>query len=112
MASFLLSLIVVPFPHISRCRNQERTDDLAQTLVDHGTSFCVEPQRPCPRSLGKLKVSRPATWQAFRLTAIDDRPGAEAAKVLGMHVAHVFVAKHRVHKMLEEELRLLKGKLE
>ena len=112
VASSLLSRIVVPFSLVSSWGNGERTDDLAQTLVDHGTSFCVEPQRPCPRSLGKLKVSRPATWQAFQLTAIDDRPGAEAAKVLGMHVAHVFVAKHRVHKMLEEELRLLKGKLE
>ena len=43
MASSLLSRIVVPFPLISRCRNGERTDDFAQTLVDHGTSFCVEP---------------------------------------------------------------------
>ena len=55
------------------------------------------------------KRVKPATWQAFRLTVIDNRPGAEAAKELGMPVAHVFVAKHRVQKMLEEEVRLLKG---
>jgi RNA polymerase sigma-70 factor (ECF subfamily) len=52
---------------------------------------------------------KPATWQAFRLTAIENRPGAEAAKELGMQVAHVFVAKHRVQKMLEEEVRILKS---
>jgi len=49
------------------------------------------------------------TWQAFRLTAIENRPGPEAARELQMPVAHVFVAKHRVQKMLEEEVRALKG---
>ena len=43
-ASSLLSRIVVPFPLVSRRRNGERTDDLAQTLVGHGTSFRVERQ--------------------------------------------------------------------
>jgi RNA polymerase sigma-70 factor (ECF subfamily) len=55
------------------------------------------------------KRVKPATWQAFRLTAIEKRPGAEAAKELGMQVAHVFVAKHRVQKMLEEEVRKLQA---
>jgi RNA polymerase sigma factor (sigma-70 family) len=50
------------------------------------------------------------TWLAFRLTAIDNRPGADAAKELGIPVAHVFVAKHRVQKMLEEEIRNLEMK--
>src|SRR5262249_17494779 len=35
---FLLWRIGVPFPLISWCRKGERTDDLAQTLVDHRTS--------------------------------------------------------------------------
>jgi hypothetical protein len=42
---FSLLLIVVPFPVISRSWNGERTIDLAQTLIFHGTSLCVEPQR-------------------------------------------------------------------
>ncbi len=46
---FSLLLIVVPFPVVSRWWNGERTIDLAQTLIVHGTSFCVEPQRSCPR---------------------------------------------------------------
>jgi hypothetical protein len=61
VATSPLSRIVVPFPLVFRCRNGERTDDLAHTLVDHGTSFCVEPHRPCPRSLAKLEVSPPSS---------------------------------------------------
>jgi RNA polymerase sigma-70 factor (ECF subfamily) len=52
---------------------------------------------------------KPANWQAFRLTAIEERPGAEAASELGLSVARVFIAKHRVQKMLEEEVRILRG---
>jgi RNA polymerase sigma-70 factor (ECF subfamily) len=56
------------------------------------------------------KRVKPATWLAFRLTVLDNRSGADVGKELGMQVAHVFVAKHRVQKMLEEEVRLLKGR--
>ena len=52
---------------------------------------------------------KPTTWQAFRLTALENRPGAEVAEELGMAIALVFVARHRVQKMLEEEVRILKG---
>ena len=52
---------------------------------------------------------KPATWDAFRLTAIEGLPGAQVGRELGMAVAHVFVARHRVQKMLQEEIRSLKG---
>ena len=39
---------------------------------------------------------------AFKRTAIDSRPGPEAARELGMHVAHVFVVKHRVQTVLSQ----------
>ena len=55
------------------------------------------------------KRVKPTTWQAFYRTAVEDRPGAEVAKELGMAIALVFVARHRVQKMLEEEIRRLKG---
>lgn len=55
------------------------------------------------------KRVKPSTWQAFRLTAIENRQAAEAAEELQMQIAHVFVAKHRVQKTLEEEVRILKG---
>jgi RNA polymerase sigma-70 factor (ECF subfamily) len=57
------------------------------------------------RIKGRVK---PATWDAFQLTAVDGLSGAEAAGKLGIPVAHVFVAKHRVQKMLQEEIRSLK----
>jgi RNA polymerase sigma-70 factor (ECF subfamily) len=54
------------------------------------------------------KRVKPANWRAFQLTAIDGRPGAEAARELSLPVARVFIAKHRVQRMLEEEIRIVK----
>jgi len=51
---------------------------------------------------------KPTTWEAFRLTAIEDRPGAEVAQQLQISVASVFVAKHRVQKLLREEVQNMK----
>jgi RNA polymerase sigma factor (sigma-70 family) len=48
------------------------------------------------------------TWEAFRLTSIENLSGADAAKQLDMPVSSVFVAKHRVMKLLEEEVKKLK----
>jgi len=36
-----------------------RTIDLAQTLIVHGTSFCVEPQRSCQKRRTTLHGTRP-----------------------------------------------------
>jgi RNA polymerase sigma-70 factor (ECF subfamily) len=47
------------------------------------------------------------TWDAFRLLALQGLSGAEAAAQLGMKVATVFVAKSKVQKMLQEEVRKL-----
>jgi len=49
------------------------------------------------------------TWEAFQLTALAQRRGSAAADQLGMTVAAVFKAKSRVQKMLQEEIRRLKG---
>ncbi len=59
------------------------------------------------RVQGRVK---PSTWEAFRLTAIEGLTGVEAARRMGIRVAHVFVAKHRVLKMLQEEIRLLEDR--
>jgi RNA polymerase sigma-70 factor (ECF subfamily) len=50
---------------------------------------------------------RPRTWDAFHLTALEGLSGAEAARRLGMQVAHVFVAKSEVRRMLADEIRRL-----
>jgi RNA polymerase sigma-70 factor (ECF subfamily) len=49
------------------------------------------------------------TWEAFQLTALEEQRGSAVAGQLGMTVAAVFKAKSRVQKMLQEEIRRLKG---
>ncbi len=74
-----------------------------------------EMQQAFERELLELAMSRveervkPNTWQAFRLTSIENLSGAEAAERLNVPVSSVFVAKHRVMKLLEAEVRKLKA---
>jgi RNA polymerase sigma factor (sigma-70 family) len=56
----------------------------------------------------RLRVE-PRTWEAFRLTAVDGLPGAEAGQRLQMRVAAVFKAKSRVQKLLQEAIAELEG---
>ncbi len=51
----------------------------------------------------------PQTWDAYRLTAEEGLAGSEAAARLGVPVANVFVAKSRVIRMLQDEIRSLEG---
>src|SRR5262245_14016705 len=51
----------------------------------------------------------PHTWQAFRLTAVEDLSGAEAAERLSMTVAMVFIAKSRVQKMVRAEIERMES---
>jgi RNA polymerase sigma-70 factor (ECF subfamily) len=54
----------------------------------------------------RMRVT-PRTWQAYAMTAVEGRSGAEAAQALGMKVATVFVAKSKVLKLLQEERQKL-----
>jgi RNA polymerase sigma-70 factor (ECF subfamily) len=56
----------------------------------------------------RARVAAP-TWDAFRLTTFEGHSGAEASRMLGIPVASVFVAKHRVQKALREEIARLEG---
>jgi DNA-directed RNA polymerase specialized sigma24 family protein len=47
------------------------------------------------------------TWRAFQMLAIDGLSGAEVASQLGMQIGMVYVAKSRVQKLLQEEIRQL-----
>jgi RNA polymerase sigma-70 factor (ECF subfamily) len=49
------------------------------------------------------------TWDAFRLLALEGVSRAEAAEALGMKVATVFVARSKVQKMIQAELRQMEG---
>ena len=56
----------------------------------------------------RLRVE-PRTFEAFRLTALEGLSGAAAAERIPMQVAQVFVAKRRVQKMLQEEVRKMEN---
>jgi RNA polymerase sigma factor (sigma-70 family) len=47
------------------------------------------------------------TWEAFRLTALLNHSGAEAARQLTMPVMHVYVARQRVQIRLRQEVKRL-----
>src|SRR5262245_2042157 len=80
----------------------EARDDLARWLDEEFTRALFEEASARVR----LRV-QPHTWEAFRLTAIEGKSGAEAAVLLGMQVATVFVARSKVQKMLQDEVRRL-----
>jgi RNA polymerase sigma-70 factor (ECF subfamily) len=48
-------------------------------------------------------------WDAFRLTALESRSGADASKELGMLVSTVYSSKCKVQKLVGKELRRLDG---
>ncbi len=56
----------------------------------------------------RLRVE-PATWESFRLLAVEGLSGAEAARQLDRTVAAVFKAKTRVQAMLRDEVARLEG---
>ena len=84
-------------------------------LVDARDEFQRELESLFDRDLFQIAMRRvekrvkPATWDAFRLTALEGLSGREAGQRLQMPVAHVFVAKNRVQKLLQEEIRIMKG---
>jgi RNA polymerase sigma factor (sigma-70 family) len=49
------------------------------------------------------------TWEAFRLTALEGVSAAATAAQLEIKVAHVYVAKSEVKKMIADEIRKLEG---
>lgn len=51
----------------------------------------------------------PRTWEAFRLMALEERPGAEVAARLGMTVVAVYQARYRIMEKVREEYAALDG---
>jgi RNA polymerase sigma-70 factor (ECF subfamily) len=83
-------------------RTVEAREDLVRRLDDEFDRELLDEATARVR----LRVT-PRTWQAFELTAVQGRSGAEAAAALGMKVATVFVARSKVQKMLQEEVQRL-----
>ena len=49
------------------------------------------------------------TWLAFKLAALDGVPPQAVADQLGVRVSQVYLAKHRLQKLVQEEIRALEG---
>jgi RNA polymerase sigma factor (sigma-70 family) len=84
---------------LERLCSQEAVEDFLHRLEQESDRELLE----IAMARVKLRV-QPRTWEAFRMTAVDDRPGAEVGAHLGMKVGAVFVARSKVQKMIREEI--------
>lgn len=77
-------------------------DDLARSCEAEARRVLLE------RALDRVRRRvHPATWEAFRLTALEDRPVAEVAAQLDLGIGDVYNARWRVQKFLREAVREL-----
>jgi RNA polymerase sigma-70 factor (ECF subfamily) len=83
-------------------QTQEARQDLARDLEEAFDHELLEAAMQAVRQ----RVA-PQTWEAFHLTAVERLSGAEVANRLGIPPSSVFVAKHRVTKLLREEVARL-----
>jgi RNA polymerase sigma factor (sigma-70 family) len=80
----------------------EAREDLLQRISEE---FDLERlEQAMTRVRGRVE---PATWDAFRLTAIEGVPAAEVAERLGKTVTTVYAARSSVKKMLRAEVEEL-----
>lgn len=49
------------------------------------------------------------TWEAFRLVALEQVEPQRVADQLGVRVSQVYLAKHRVQKLVQEEIRAIES---
>jgi RNA polymerase sigma-70 factor (ECF subfamily) len=74
-------------------------DDLLQRMDEECERELLE------EAMARVRVRvQPHTWQAFVLTALEGKSGAEAAAQLQIKVGTVWVARSKVQKMLQEEV--------
>lgn len=56
----------------------------------------------------RIRVAE-TTWEAFRLAALEQVEPQRVADQLGVRVSQVYLAKHRVQKLVQEEIRALEN---
>jgi RNA polymerase sigma-70 factor (ECF subfamily) len=47
------------------------------------------------------------TWEAFRLAALEGLAPQQVADNLGVRISQVYLSKHRVQKLVQEEIKAL-----
>jgi RNA polymerase sigma-70 factor (ECF subfamily) len=80
----------------------EARDDLARRLEEE---FDMELLQEAMAAV-QQRV-KPATWEAFRLLAVEQKSGEEVAAALGVSIDVAFKARSNVTKLLREELQKL-----
>jgi RNA polymerase sigma factor (sigma-70 family) len=74
----------------------EARDDLLRRIEDEFDLELLE------QAMARVRQRvEPATWDAFRLTALEGLPAAEVARRLGKQVATVYVLRSNVQKLLQ-----------
>jgi RNA polymerase sigma-70 factor (ECF subfamily) len=87
---------------VEQLQSIEAREDLVQQLEEEFDREVLE------EAVARVQARvTPKSWRVFEMTAHEGRSGAETAAALGMTVAAVFVAKGRVQKLLQEEVRRL-----
>src|SRR5262249_293256 len=81
--------------------------------VEARTDLAAKLEEEYDRELMELAMGRvaqrvqPHTWEAFRFLAIEGLSGAEVAAKLNMRVATAYVARSKVQKMIQDEIKAL-----
>jgi RNA polymerase sigma-70 factor (ECF subfamily) len=84
---------------VAEVASPEAAIELSTAIEDHARTIAAQ---IVERVRAKLKET---TWQAFYQTMIDERPAAEVAAGLNLHVTSVYKATYRVKQMLLQEYR-------
>jgi RNA polymerase sigma-70 factor (ECF subfamily) len=87
---------------IERLAAPEVADDLVRQFEEESRRELLE----VAMAVVQLRV-HPHTWQAFVFTAIEGKAGADVAEQLNMKIGTVWVARSKVKKMLQDEVRRL-----
>jgi RNA polymerase sigma-70 factor (ECF subfamily) len=90
--------------HLDLLKSVQARDDLERRLAEGYDQELLE--QASARVRARVE---PHTWEAFRLTAVERLPGAEAAGRLGLTVYVVFKARSKVLRMLRDEVARLEG---
>jgi RNA polymerase sigma factor (sigma-70 family) len=107
--AWLRAIIVNLLREHSRGRPSPAADSVLNQLADEnaGLSRLWDAQHDRHVLHGIMELVRPeftpATWQAFRRTALDGIPAREAATELGLSVNAVLIAKSRVLARLRQK---------
>jgi RNA polymerase sigma-70 factor (ECF subfamily) len=91
---------------VERLASLEAREDLVRRLEEEFDIELFEAATAAVRERVTAKC-----WEAYRLTAVEDRAASEVAATLDMRMGAVYQAKSRILRMIQQEVRRLGGDL-